>query len=72
MSLLEDRPIYVFDEMAADQDPSFRRKFYEEILPELQKAGRTVIAVTHDDKYFGASDRLLKMDEGRFVGDAHA
>lgn len=72
VSLLEDRPIYVFDEMAADQDPSFRRKFYEEILSELQKAGRTVIAVTHDDKYFGASDRLLKMDEGRFVGDAQA
>lgn len=72
VSLLEDRPIYVFDEMAADQDPGFRRKFYEEILPELRKNGRTVIAVTHDDKYFGASDRLLKMDEGRFVSHATA
>ncbi|MBM3779490.1 MAG: cyclic peptide export ABC transporter [Acidimicrobiia bacterium] len=72
VSLLEDRPVYVFDEMAADQDPAFRRKFYEEILVELTAGGRTVVAVTHDDKYFGAADRLLKMDEGRFVSDARA
>jgi putative pyoverdin transport system ATP-binding/permease protein len=72
VSLLEDRPIYVFDEMAADQDPAFRRKFYEEILAELKANGRTVIAVTHDDKYFGEADRLLKMDEGRFVVNALA
>src|SRR5205814_10593786 len=69
VSLLEDRPICMFDEMAADQDPAFRRKFYKEILPLLREQGRTVIAVTHDDKYFGDADRLLKMDEGRFVSD---
>jgi putative ATP-binding cassette transporter len=67
VSLLEDRPIYIFDEMAADQDPAFRRKFYKEILPLLKRAGKTVVAVTHDDKYFGDADRLLKMDEGRLV-----
>jgi putative ATP-binding cassette transporter len=70
VSLLEERPICIFDEMAADQDPSFRKKFYKEILPLLREHGRTVIAVTHDDKYFGDADRLLKMDEGRFVSDA--
>lgn len=70
VSMLEDRPICIFDEMAADQDPAFRRKFYKEILPLLREQGRTVIAVTHDDKYFGDADRLLKMDEGRFVSDA--
>jgi len=69
VSLLEDRPIYIFDEVAADQDPGFRRKYYKEILPLLKRAGRTVIAVTHDDKYFGDADRLLKMDEGRIVSD---
>jgi putative ATP-binding cassette transporter len=71
ISLLEDRPICVFDEMAADQDPSFRRKFYREILPLLKERGKTVIAVTHDDKYFGDADRLLKMDEGRIVDHDH-
>jgi putative pyoverdin transport system ATP-binding/permease protein len=72
ISMLEDRPIYVFDEVAADQDPSFRRKFYQEILPLLKRAGKTVVAVTHDDKYFGDADRLLKMDEGRIVSDERA
>ncbi|HEX7679875.1 MAG TPA: cyclic peptide export ABC transporter, partial [Thermoanaerobaculia bacterium] len=69
VSLLEDRPIAVFDEVAADQDPAFRRKFYKEILPLLKRGGKTVIAVTHDDRYFDEGDRLLKMDEGRFVSD---
>jgi putative ATP-binding cassette transporter len=71
ISLVEDRPICIFDEVAADQDPGFRRKFYTEIVPMLKSAGKTVIVVTHDDKYFGDADRLLKMDEGRLTGNDH-
>lgn len=67
VSLLEDRSIYIFDEWAADQDPQFRRKFYREILPEMKREGKTVIAVTHDDQYFDVADRRLHMVEGRFV-----
>lgn len=67
VSFLEDKPVYVLDEWAADQDPVFRRKFYEQLLLELRQRGKTVIAVTHDDKYFGVADRRLKMEEGRFV-----
>jgi putative ATP-binding cassette transporter len=67
VSLLEDKSIYIFDEWAADQDPAFRRKFYEEMLPALKMAGKTVIAVTHDDKYFDVADRQLKMVEGSLV-----
>ena len=67
VSMLEDRPVYVFDEVAADQDPPFRRKFYKEILPLLQRSGKTVVVVTHDDRYFEEADRLLKMDEGKLV-----
>ena len=52
VALLEDRPVLVFDEWAADQDPGFRRHFYEDILPGLKREGRTVIAATHDDRYF--------------------
>lgn len=69
VSLLEDKSIYIFDEWAADQDPPFRRRFYEEILKDLQQAGKTIIAVTHDDKYFGVADRQLKMAEGTFSED---
>ncbi len=65
VTLLEDRPIYVFDEWAAEQDPTFRKKFYNEILPRLKARGKTIIAVTHDDRYFNVADRVLQMDEGK-------
>ena len=64
---LEDRPIYLFDEWAADQDPQFRRVFYQRLLPELKRRGKTVIAVTHDDRYFEAADQLIKLEEGKVV-----
>jgi putative ATP-binding cassette transporter len=71
VSLLEKRPILLLDEWAADQDPEFRRKFYYDLLPALNRAGTTVVAVTHDDRYLDELDlpaRRLRMDEGRFVG----
>jgi len=63
-AMLEDKPIVILDEWAADQDPHFRRKFYEELIPHMRAEGRTVIAVTHDDRYFQYSDRRLHMEEG--------
>jgi putative ATP-binding cassette transporter len=71
VSLLEKRPILLLDEWAADQDPEFRRKFYYDLLPALKRAGATVVAITHDDRYLddvGVPTRKLRMDEGRFVG----
>ena len=67
VALLEDKPVMIFDEWAADQDPPFRRKFYEEILPGLKAKGKVVICVTHDDRYFDIADRRLKMEFGRIV-----
>jgi putative ATP-binding cassette transporter len=67
VTYLEDRPIYVFDEWAADQDPEFRRHFYEVMLAELKAHGKTVIAVSHDDRYFHVADRVVKMEYGRIV-----
>ena len=57
----------VFDEWAADQDPAFRRFFYQTLLRDLKARGKTIIAVTHDDRYFDEADRVLKMDFGQFV-----
>lgn len=65
VSHLENRPIYVMDEWAADQDPLFRRYFYEVILPDLKQKGKTVIAATHDDRYFHIADRVVAMDFGQ-------
>jgi cyclic peptide transporter len=62
---LEDRPIYLFDEWAADQDPTYRNFFYRTLLPEMKKAGKTIIAITHDDHYFDVADRVLKMNQGQ-------
>ncbi|MEV5838883.1 ATP-binding cassette domain-containing protein [Nocardia sp. NPDC052112] len=66
-ALLEDRQIYVFDEWAADQEPKFRDVFYQEILTELKQRGKTVIVITHDDRYFHHADQLVKLDFGRVV-----
>ncbi len=65
IALLEDRPIYVFDEWAADQDPTFRHYYYEELLPELKRRGKTVIAISHDDRYFRCADRVILMEYGQ-------
>lgn len=62
---LDDRPFYVFDEWASDQDPESRRFFYTELLPELRARGKAVLVITHDDAYFGLADRLLRMDYGQ-------
>ncbi len=64
---LEDRPIYVFDEWASDQDPVFKKIFYHKLLPKLKQQGKTVIAVTHDDRYFNYCDRLIKLEYGCVV-----
>jgi putative ATP-binding cassette transporter len=64
VTLLEDRPVLVFDEWAAEQDPEFRHYFYEELLPELKAAGKTLLIATHDDRYFGVADLVVKMEMG--------
>ena len=64
-AMLEDKPIYVFDEWAADQDPAFRKRFYETFLQDLRAMNKTVIAVSHDDRYFDKADRVITMEEGR-------
>ncbi|MCE9671222.1 cyclic peptide export ABC transporter [Myxococcus stipitatus] len=62
---LEDRPIYLFDEWAADQDPEFKRFFYEVLLPDLKHHGKTVVAITHDDRYFHLADRIVRLENGQ-------
>ena len=62
---LEDRPFYLFDEWASDQDPQFKAVFYTQLLPELKARGKTVLVITHDDKYFHIADRVIKLDYGK-------
>jgi putative ATP-binding cassette transporter len=62
---LEDRPFYVFDEWAADQDPSFKEVFYLRMLPELKARGKAVLVISHDDHYYHVADHLIKLDYGQ-------
>ncbi|MGF1934301.1 MAG: cyclic peptide export ABC transporter [Nostoc sp. ChiQUE02] len=66
---LEDRPIYLFDEWAADQDPVFKEIFYTQLLPELRSRGKTVLVISHDDRYFHLADRIIKLDYGQIEYD---
>ena len=66
---LEDRPIYLFDEWAADQDPLFKEVFYLSLLPELKAKGKTVIVISHDEHYFHVADRMIRLDYGQVEYD---
>lgn len=67
ITYLENRPFLVFDEWAADQDPVFKEIFYHELLPELRAMGKTVLVISHDDRYFHLADRLIRMENGRLT-----
>ncbi|MEM9244043.1 MAG: cyclic peptide export ABC transporter [Pseudomonadota bacterium] len=65
LALLEDRPIYIFDEWAADQDPRFREIFYTQIIADLKKRGKAIVVVSHDDVYFSIADQLLDLSKNK-------
>ncbi|WP_378107818.1 cyclic peptide export ABC transporter [Cohnella cellulosilytica] len=67
VSYLDDKPICLFDEWAADQDPEYREYFYTTLLPELRNKGKCVIVITHDDRYFGMADKLIKLEMGKIA-----
>lgn len=69
---LEGRPVLFFDEWAADQDPSFKEFFYYTILPGLKAEGKTIIVISHDDRYYGIADRIIHLESGRLVGEGPA
>lgn len=67
VALLEDRPVYVFDEWTANQDPETTWLYYDTLVPELLAAGKIVVAVSHDDRFFDRADRLVRMHAGQVV-----
>ncbi|WP_404990150.1 ATP-binding cassette domain-containing protein [Caballeronia sp. LZ065] len=66
----EDRPFYVFDEWAADQDPSLKDVFYRRLLPDLRARGKAVLVITHDDREFALAERYIRLDYGQIAAVA--
>jgi putative ATP-binding cassette transporter len=68
-AFLEDRPIYIFDEWAADQDPYFKDFFYMNLLPDLIAKHKTVFVITHDDRYYHLAERIITLENGQVISD---
>ncbi len=66
-AFVTDRPVYAFDEWAANQDPVFKRVFYRTLLPELRRRGKLVVVISHDDGFFDSADRILHLVDGKLV-----
>jgi cyclic peptide transporter len=67
--LMENREVVVLDEWAAEQDPEFRDYFYNQFLSILKGYKKTILAVTHDDVYYGNPDRIIKFQLGKISSD---
>ncbi|ETR68726.1 MAG: hypothetical protein OMM_04392 [Candidatus Magnetoglobus multicellularis str. Araruama] len=67
VALMEDRPIYVFDEWAAEQSPQFKSYFYNTLLPDLKLQGKTIISVNHDPQFEEAADRIYYLADGNVI-----
>ena len=64
-TILEDKPLILFDEWAANQDLYFKKKYYRKIIPELRKKGKTIIVISHDSNYYDVADRIIEFSEGK-------
>jgi len=70
-TLLENKPVLVLDEWAAEQDPHFRKYFYTELIPRLQSERKTIIVITHDDEYYSLASRIIKFNFGEITYDSN-
>ncbi|MDR7123081.1 cyclic peptide export ABC transporter [Rheinheimera soli] len=68
VTIIEDKPLILFDEWAADQDPMFKDIFYREILPSLKKKNKAIVVISHDDRYFDLADQMIIMESGKVIG----
>ena len=44
--------------------------FYKRILPELKANGKTVVVISHDDRYYHLRDRVVKLEYGKLAVDS--
>lgn len=56
------------DEPTANLD-NFSSKQIIDIFTELNKAGQTIVMVTHEEEYAKAAKRIVRLDDGRIIDD---
>lgn len=66
-NILDDKPFYLFDEWAANQDPYFKSIFYYKLLPMLKERNKTVLVISHDEKYFDVADEIIELKERMII-----
>jgi len=59
---LEDKPIMIFDEWAENQDPTFKKVFYNELLQELKAQGKLVLVISHEAQFYSVADRVITLN----------
>ena len=63
-ALVNDPPILLCDEPTGNLDSKTGTQIME-MLKELNRSGRTIIMVTHDDSTAGYADRTIRIHDGR-------
>jgi hypothetical protein len=60
---------YLFGTAFPADCAAFRGIFYTELLPDLKRRGKTLIVISHDDRYFDVADHCIRLHAGRIVED---
>ena len=66
-AITQRKPVMIFDEWAANQDPMFRQYYYDELLPHFKENNQTTIVISHDDRYYDRADKLWNINEGKLT-----
>ena len=65
-ALLQDAPLYLFDEATSSIDPASEEAVMR-VVAQLVKAGKTVIMVSHRLRNVQSADAIYAMEDGRVV-----
>ena len=66
-SLLNDPPIYIFDEPTTGMDNSSEERLKKKLTEQTE--GKTLVLVTHKTGLLSLVDRVIVLDRGRLIAD---
>lgn len=63
-------PLILADEPTGNLDSKSGKEVIE-IIKEMHKAGTTIVLITHDDEVAKIADRVIKIYDGKIIGDVN-